>query len=67
MSALDEWCRLPYPVRQSMIEAIDSAEVRAALAQIFDPPNSANELNGSEMTHIQEHALATALAVLEGT
>ena len=65
MSALDDWTRIPYPARRRILDALSNPVVTSVVAVVLDPPNPCNELNGSEMTHDEEHDLATAIAVLE--
>ena len=65
MEAIDAWKRIPYPTRRKIIDALNSATVRNAVAEVCDPPNPMNELNGAEMTKDEEHALGMALALID--
>ncbi len=65
MSALDDWRRLLYPQRRKILDALASIEVRNAVAELLDPPTSVNVMAGSDLTHAEEAALKTAIAVLE--
>ncbi len=63
-AAVDAWKSIPFAARRKLLDSLAKPSVNFAIAAIIDNPPFSKEI-GPELTHIEEHALATALAILE--
>lgn len=62
----DEWTRTLYAIRRRILDALDSPEVRLAVASKLDVPPFDAQI-GPEMSFAETEAYDAALAMLEVT
>lgn len=62
----DEWNRTLYAIRRRILDALDSPEVRCAVAAKLDTPPFDAQI-GPEMSFAETEAYDAALALLEVT